>query len=263
MFWLRSSAIIGLLGILTLPPIVTILLALTPQSVLTTPLAGGISLRHFRTVLTQPPWPDSLGVTLGITTTTAILATILGTGYAVGLGTLAPRGQRMGLLLVLLPMAMPMVVLGIGLLAVFQLLGIWGQAIGLAIALAIPILPVVVLLVRDGLAAIPPELPAAARSLGATPGQVWWRVMWPLLRPTLVTALLMGWVLTLNEAILTQFLARPPESETVAKLIWPKLRYSLSPVIAAASTLLLLLSLPLVLILLRGMRPRSTPSPIP
>ena len=79
-----------------------------------------------------------------------------------------------------------------------------------------------------------------------------------MLRPTLVTALLMGWVLTLNEAILTQFLARPPESETVAKLIWPKLRYSLSPVIAAASTLLLLLSLPLVMILLRGMRPKAT-----
>jgi ABC-type spermidine/putrescine transport system permease subunit II len=44
----------------------------------------------------------------------------------------------------------------------------------------------------------------------------------------------MAFVLSLNEFILSLFLATP-ETETLPRVLWPNLRYALSPLVAVAS----------------------------
>jgi ABC-type spermidine/putrescine transport system permease subunit II len=56
----------------------------------------------------------------------------------------------------------------------------------------------------------------------------------PLIRPA---GAVLALVLSLNEFVLSLFLATP-ETETLPRVIWPSMRYSVSPLVAAASGVL-------------------------
>lgn len=230
------------LAALALPALLTLPLALSPGPVLAMP-AGELSLRWLREVLSVTPWPRSLGTTVWVAALAALVAMAVGVPMAIGLEGRAFRGRALLSLLVALPLAVPGVLLGVGMLALFQTLGVWGSPAALGLALAVPALPVVVLLTRQALREVPPDLALAARGLGATPTRAALAVTLPLVAPTIAGAAGLAFLLALNEAIVTQFLARPPDSETLAKVVWPKLRYSLSPAVAAASAVLLLVTL--------------------
>jgi putative spermidine/putrescine transport system permease protein len=59
-------------------------------------------------------------------------------------------------------------------------------------------------------------------------------VMLPLIAPALGAAAVMAFVLSLNESVMALFLGTP-NTETLPKVIWPNLRYTPSPLVAAAS----------------------------
>src|SRR5262249_32957794 len=81
-----------------------------------------------------------------------------------------------------------------------------------------------------------PELEEAARGLGASPWQAAVRITLPLLRPGLLAGAAAAFAVSLNEALLTMFLATP-SSETLPAVVWPQLRYAPSPLVAVASCL--------------------------
>jgi ABC-type spermidine/putrescine transport system permease subunit II len=95
--------------------------------------------------------------------------------------------------------------------------------------------------VRNGLEQLNPDLEPAARGLGAGPAQTFFRVTLPQLTPALLAGGVMAFLLSLNESVLCLFLAGP-ENETLPRVIWPNLRYSLSPLVAVASSLTMLLT---------------------
>jgi ABC-type spermidine/putrescine transport system permease subunit I len=96
------------------------------------------------------------------------------------------------------------------------------------------IVPYAVLILLVQLLGIDPGLEAAARGLGATPRQTAARVTLPLLRPALLAGATAAFVGSLNEAMLTLFLATPA-TETLPAVVWPQLRYAASPLVAVAS----------------------------
>jgi ABC-type spermidine/putrescine transport system permease subunit II len=61
-----------------------------------------------------------------------------------------------------------------------------------------------------------------------------WRVALPLLRPALLAGAAAAFAVSLNESMLTVFLATP-STETLPAVVWPELRYSPSPLVAVAS----------------------------
>src|SRR5206468_2249703 len=79
-----------------------------------------------------------------------------------------------------------------------------------------------------------PDLEAAARGLGASAWQVAARVTLPLMRPALLAGAAAAFAASLNESMLTLFLATP-STETLPAMVWPQLRYSPSPLVAVAS----------------------------
>jgi ABC-type spermidine/putrescine transport system permease subunit II len=56
----------------------------------------------------------------------------------------------------------------------------------------------------------------------------------PLARPALLAGAAAAFAVSLNEALLTLFLATP-STETLPAVVWPQLRYSPSPLVAVAS----------------------------
>ena len=120
---------------------------------------------------------------------------------------------------------------------------LWGSHLSLALAHSVIATPVAYLALRASLEPVNPQLEAAARGLGASPRQAFRYVTLPLMAPGLIAATLFTVVVSLSEVILTLFLATRNTS-TLPVVIWPNLRYAISPQAAAASGLLFLLSAP-------------------
>jgi ABC-type spermidine/putrescine transport system permease subunit II len=113
-------------------------------------------------------------------------------------------------------------------------LGLWGSKFSIAVAHSLWSLPVVFLVTRSALEGVDSDLERAARGLGAGPIRTFLRVTLPLIAPALGAAAVMAFVLSLNESVMALFLGTP-DTETLPKVIWPNLRYTLSPLVAAAS----------------------------
>jgi molybdate transport system permease protein len=135
---------------------------------------------------------DALVVTAKTTLAAQALVIVVGTPAAFVLGTRRFRGRALLVSLVELPLVLPPAVAGLGLFATFGRFGLLGstlQAFGVEVALtqAAVVLAVAFVAgpfyVRTAIAAfeaVDADLPAAARTLGASPARVFFRVWLPL-----------------------------------------------------------------------------------
>lgn len=223
------------LGLLLWPLVHATWISFTPGTLLAPP-TDAWSLRWYAQFWQSPQWTAGLRNSLIVGAMATALAVGCGVGAARALSGATFRGRRLVAGLVVLPLFAPAVVLGMGLLPMVQALGIWGSRLSIACAHAVWTMPVVYLVTRDALDALDPDLAAAARGLGASRGQIFRRITLPLIAPAVAVGALMAFVLSLNEFIMALFLGTP-DSETLPKVIWPSLRYTLTPLVAAASAI--------------------------
>jgi ABC-type spermidine/putrescine transport system permease subunit II len=223
----------------------------SPDELLRPPTSAW-SLRWYELFFRSPRWLDALWNSLIVAALSVMGSLLTGVPLALAVVRCRFRGRRLLSAAVLLPLCVPPVALGMGLLPVMYLLGLWGSLLGLALAHCLVTMPVVYLVTRATLEEISPDLEDAARGLGAGPLQTLWRVTLPLLRPALLAGTAMSLVLSLNEFLLSLFLATP-ETETLPRVIWPELRYALSPLVAVASSVTILVTLA-ALALVNGVR---------
>jgi len=95
----------------------------------------------------------------------------------------------------------------------------------------------VVLFVLARLSGIGRELEEAASDLGATPRQTFFRVTLPLLVPAIVSAMLLSFTMSLDDFVITFFVAGP-ESTTLPLYIYGLVKRGVSPEVNALSALM-------------------------
>lgn len=124
---------------------------------------------------------------------------------------------------------------------------------GLLIGLCYVGLPYTILVLYPALSRLDPELPEAARMLGASPVRSFFTVVVPALRRSIVGALIMVFVFNLGAYVLPQVLGKP-QHWTLSVLITDQAIYQSNlPFAAAMAIFLLLVSLALVgLVLMLG-----------
>lgn len=184
---------------------------------------------------------NSLAVA-GLSTTLVVL---LGVPAAMGLERLRGRGGRILDAIFLLPLVLPEVMMGVALLLFFVMVQ-WPLSVAtVVIGHAAFNLPVVIVLVRARLHKLDPRLEEAARDLGASTWQTFRRVTWPLLRPAVLGAALLAFTISLDDFIVTFFVAGPG-STTLPLKVYSMIKSGLSPEINALSSVLVLLSMGLV-----------------
>lgn len=115
--------------------------------------------------------------------------------------------------------------------------------------------PYTVLVLYPALSRLDPELPEASRMLGASPLRSFFRIVVPVLRSSIVGALIMVFVFNLGAYVLPQVLGRP-EHWTLSVLITDQAIFQSNlPFSAAMAIFLMLVSLALVgLTLMLGQR---------
>jgi thiamine transport system permease protein len=146
--------------------------------------------------------------------------TVLAVALATGLGlahALAARRSLVMRTLVFLPFVVSPVMVAFGLLLLYPQ---WTASFELLVcAYALLAYPFVAKSLAAGLDAMPRHLAQAARSLGATPWHVFWRVTLPLLQPALRRGMAFAAATAVGEFAVTLFLSRP-EWATLTTLVY-------------------------------------------
>lgn len=170
----------------------------------------------------RAPWSDlgrlwtpgartALGVSLVVTAGAAALSLVLGLPAAVILARGRFRGASLLRGLVLLPMVLPPVVGGVGLLVALGRRGILGPplaALGVelpfttgaaVVAAAFVSAPLLVLAVEAGLRSVDPRLEQAAAAMGGSRWMILRRVTLPLIRPQIAAGVMLAAARALGE----------------------------------------------------------------
>lgn len=187
---------------------------------------------------------------------TTLITVPLGLGLAMAL-TRWRRVMRSGTkLLVLVPLAIPEIVLAVGLFyAVSELyhaipFGTQAQLMGHVIFM----LPVVVLIIEARLLLVGPSYEEVAMDLGASPLRATGRVLIPMLMPSLLGAALFTMVGSMDDFVISQFLSGGESSTTVPMRLYVAARSLSTPATNALATLLLLANLIVITAALLGLR---------
>ena len=107
--------------------------------------------------------------------------------------------------------------------------------------------PFVAVIVRARLASFNRELEEAAKDLGAGEGRAFIDVRVPHMRPALIAGALLAFTLSLDDFVITFFTAGP-DTVTFPVKVYSMVRFSVTPEVNAASTLLIVLTVALTAI---------------
>ena len=150
--------------------------------------------------------------------------------------------------IILLPVVMPEICIGVALLVFFNQIG-WANNLPWPLSLSkitfahiLFSFPFVAIIIRARLATFNLEQEEAAFDLGASPGQVFTNVFLPHIRPALIVGGLIAFTLSLDDFVIT-FFTSGPDTITVPIKIYSMVRFSVTPEVNAASTILLLITL--------------------
>ncbi|QEN87498.1 ABC transporter permease [Labrys sp. KNU-23] len=234
-----------IVAFLVIPLAAILPLAFTDSVFLTYPMTGP-STRWFDTLATSDAWQRSIVNSMIVGTGATVLSTVVGTLAALGLRrNLVPFSGVLRSIF-LLPMVVPAVVLGVGMQILYARLGLASSYAGVIIAHAVLCVPFVLVNVSGSLASIDPALERAAASLGASPGTVFRAVTFPLALPGILTGAAFAFATSLDEVVITLFVAGPNQT-TLARQMFSSLRENISPAIAAAAFLIIVITLILAL----------------
>lgn len=163
-------------------------------------------------IATDPTALTALRLSFVVATSASVIAFITGFPLAWALARGRFRGRTIVRALVVLPLVMPPVVAGVGLLAAFGRRGIVGSLLydwfgiqltfttgAAVIAAAFVSFPLAVLALESGFRSIDERLEGAAASLGASRWYVVRRITVPLLGPQIAAALVLAWARALGE----------------------------------------------------------------
>lgn len=195
---------------------------------------------------------------LQITFSAAALATLFNAGYGLLMAWILVRydfpGKRILDALMDLPFALPTAVAGIALTALYASNGWYGQILegeagikvaysmlGVAVAMAFTSAPFVVRTVQPVLEDIQPDVEEAAATLGAYPGLIFRKVVFPAIFPAYLTGCALAFARSLGEFGAVIFIAGnlPMKTEIAALLIFIRLEEYDYPAAAAIAVVLL------------------------
>jgi spermidine/putrescine transport system substrate-binding protein/spermidine/putrescine transport system permease protein len=189
----------------------------------------------------------SLRASLIVGFVTTLVATVIGTAAAIALARYRIKLKRSTEAVIFLPVIIPEIVIGFATAGLFGLLGVrFGLSTIVAAHVAFSI-SYVVFIVRAKLVNLDPSLEEAALDLGATPWQTFLRVTLPLILPAIVSAALLVFTLSLDDYVITSFVAGPG-SATLPLKIYSMVKTGVTPEINAISTVLLAVTMLLVLV---------------
>jgi spermidine/putrescine transport system permease protein len=167
-----------------------------------------------------------------------LIATALGTALALGVERARPSAARDALLFA--PMIVPDIVLAIALLSFFSTLTFTLGLHSIVMAHVVFNIAFVCAVVRARLKSFDWSLVEVSRDLGATAWGTFWRITFPLIRPSVIAAALLAFTLSIDEFIIAYFTAGAGRASTTLPMqIYAMIRFGVTPEINAMATIVM------------------------
>ena len=225
---------------LILPTLVVVPLSVTQTDFITFP-PQGFSGRWYQAFFERAEWRGAFATSIVVAVLTTVLATALGTMIGLGLPRLRPRTNRILGPFFLLPMIVPSIITAVALYGPFARLGLIATVPGLVLAHTILALPFVVINVSAIVQKLDWRIVNASRSLGASPMVAFRRVTLPILAPGIAAGAVFAFLTSFDEVVVALFISGSGAT-TLPVQMWSGIRFEISPIVAAASCLLLVAS---------------------
>lgn len=242
-------------GFLILPSLIIIPMSFGNKDELIFP-PESFSLDLYRKYFTESNWIDATLESFKIAILSTGLSLLLGVSAAYALSRLEFRGKKLVTLFVLSPMFVPSIVLALALYLYLGSARLTGTTLGMTVSHTIVTMPFVVVTALAGLRHIDRNLEIAATVMGAGRMMVLRAVTLPLLRPTVLVGGLFAFLTSFDEVVVSYFISNVRQ-QTLPVKMYSSIHWEISPVIAAISSLLTLLSLGICLVTV-ALRKRST-----
>ncbi len=224
---------------------IAVLILFSFNSTRSTQIWTGFSLEWYGQLLGDPTILQAFKTSLVVGVIATLIATIIGTLTALALSRHRFRGQTVADTAIYAATVMPEIVVGVSLLVFFVAVGFQLGITTIVIAHVAFTISFVTIVVRARLAGMDRSVEEAAQDLGASPVQTFFRVTLPLILPGVMAGGLLAFTLSFDDFVITYFISGVGSS-TLPLKIYSMIKFGVSPVINALSTVVLVATLFLI-----------------
>lgn len=201
----------------------------------------GFTLKWYRELFRNEPLLEAYGNTLIVGLVSTLIATIVGTLASYGMSKYKFRGKGIIDTLLYIPVVIPEIVLGISLLAIFNISQVPMGLLSLIIAHATFCIPFVVFTVNARFAGFDRSVEEAAMDLGAGRLKTFFTVTLPIILPGVIAGAFLSFTLSVDDIIIS-FFTTGPGSNTFPLKVMELTKTGITPDVYALSTIVLVVT---------------------
>ncbi|TEA74177.1 ABC transporter permease [Allopusillimonas ginsengisoli] len=231
---------------LIIPSLIVIPMSFSAGDELTFP-PKSYSLHLYEQYFTTSTWMEATWVSFKVAIFAMLFSLIFGVLGAYGINRSSFRGRKFLAVTLLSPMFVPNIVVALALYLYFSRFGLTGTTLGLILAHIIITIPFVMVTCFAGLKQIDINVEKASAIMGAGRLYTLIHVTLPILRPSIISAGLFSFLISFDEVVISYFLSGVL-TQTLPVKMYSSIHWEISPVLAAVSTLLTLISSAICLI---------------
>lgn len=216
---------------------------------------NGFSFRWYEKLMGDSTILDAIKVTLTVSICAALISTVLGTAAAIGIFNMKKTPRRLMNSLNNIPMMNPDIIMGVSLMLMFiflyQTVHLPFFKLGFLTLLIAHITfdtPYVVLSVLPKLRQMDKRQYEAARDLGATNLEAFFKVVLPQIMPGVTTGMILSFTMSIDDVVVSYFTSGA-DSQTLGVIIFSMTKKRISPEINALCTIMFVVVLALLLII--------------
>jgi putative spermidine/putrescine transport system permease protein len=250
-FWTGARRVFAVVfAIFMLLPLAVVLMAsFTAESFVRFP-PHAYGLRWYEAAFENAYFTGGFIFSIEVATFVALVSGIMGIAAALVLTRYRFRGRDAVLSALMMPLALPHIVLAIALLQLFATLSVPSSPYGLVAGHLLITAPYVLRLTMASLAGIDRQIETASASLGATPWQTLRLVLLPMIAPGAVAGILFAFLISFDEVTISLFTALPDRTTLPAQIFGFASQGS-DPIVTAVSGVMILFAAGLVIIVER------------
>ncbi len=245
--WIFLMSTLIIFGVI-FPIIVIFFWAFSERWYGTSLLPSKWGLKWFKVLLEGGDLGKSIYLSFTIAPLVVLFSALISIPAAYVVGTKSFKGKRLVENLVLVPLIVPPIASGIGLLSMYTNWGMIGSYWGVVLVHMIGGIPYMFRSVAAAFESIDPALEEASRTLGATRLQTMLKVYVPLVSPGVLAGSIFTFAWSLNEFVLTLLVGLPNITTLPVQIFHYVGGYYIAP--APASALSVVLIIPSILIVL-------------
>ncbi|QDJ11575.1 ABC transporter permease protein (plasmid) [Roseomonas mucosa] len=250
--WIGRLLLALALALLLFPLLLVVVASVndTPQAT----VAGfqGFTWRWYAMIFEDTRYLSDAWTSVQLAAAAAVIGLLLALPASFALARSRWRGREQVGAIMMLPLALPGIAIGLGMLRLLQWFTMLPAFLGILAVHVVMVAPFMLALLRASVAGLDRTQEEAAGGLGASPWRVLWRVTLPQLAPALAVAGIIGFLLSFGEVTVTAFLTTA-RMQTLPVRIYAEASFSLQNTVNAVSTLIILVTVALLLIVNRVM----------